>query len=251
MDVAVTNTYFLYPQIENMLPESKDLTGIGNSSLRLNNNNVTIIGATINYDVDDFYFGADFDPYQGVFMRASGSVQPGEVAPTVVQAVPWELGNALANHDQLGLLGGAGTDITLRVRVVGRLADGTQIQSSEFWYPLTVCNGCMIYFPPLVDPRRLEENITVPCVPGQDDGVDTRLCYLYATTPGTNVESLNQARDRCRWAHILGSIEPPDSNKYWDIYGRTFFPEYIPYADPDGCGLNGQKCKGLEPTVAE
>lgn len=244
MDIAVTNTYFLYPQVENLLPETDDLTTLGPAELRLNNNNLTIIGATVNYDYDDTSgFGEQggtfyFDDFQGVFVRASGSAKVGEIAPTVIQAVPYELGNLIAGDQDLRALGGAGVEITLRVRVVGQMADGTQVQSNELWYPLVICNGCLVYFPPNVDPRVLLESITVPCVPGQDDGVDTRLCYAYASAPGANAEALNRARDRCRWQHILLSIEPPDSQEYWDIYGPTFFPER-----DRPCGLNGVDCR--------
>jgi len=256
MDLALTNTYFLYPQVENLLPTSADLTGMGTGQLRAENNRITIIGALLKYGVDDtgdpetaFGFRDDysfiFDDYQGVFMPASGTVAPGETGPLAIQAVPWELGNEMAADQALSMLGGAGAEITIRMRVVGLLADGTEVQSNEFWFPLTVCNGCLVYFPPRVDPRRLEEQLTPPCVPGQDDGVDTRICYMYATAPTTDPEDLNQARDRCRWQHILLSIEPPDSDYYWRLYGPQFFPEYKEVAEQGtvwGCGLGGVRC---------
>lgn len=236
MDVAVSNTYYMYPQVINQLEESEAYTGLTGEHLRLNNNNVTIRGATIYYDfspTDPFLADIPEDFwsfYQPAFVHASGSVRPGEIAPSIVPVIPWELGNEIAKR--MTQLGGVGTEIVIRITLEGALADGTPVQSSEFWYPITICNGCLVYFPPRVDCRQLEENIAVPCVPGQDDGVDCRLCYIYANGTGSD-ESLNEARDRCRWLHLFQGIEPPDSQKYWNEY-QQFFPD----ADGPG-GLNG------------
>lgn len=241
MDVAVTNTYYFYPQVENALEMSTDYTGFAPEDLRLNSNNITIRGATIYYDFnpDDLALGGvDWAFYDGIFMHASGAARPGEIAPVAVPIIPWELGNEIARQPLMKELGGVGSQINVRIVLEGQLADGTLVQSNEFWYPLNICNGCLVYFPPDVDPRQLQENITVPCAPGQDDGVDTRLCYAYASAEPGQAESLNEARDRCRWLHILQGIEPPDSQFYWENY-KDFFPP----GTEGPCGLNGMLCQ--------
>lgn len=247
MDIAVTNTYYMYPQVENTFPNSGDLTLFGPEQLRLNNNSITLLGVEVNFDYDvtsDIAYEVFFEDYQGQFILGSGTIRPGETAPTVVPIIPWDLGNELASAPSLQTLGGAGVELNVRVVAVGVLNDHTEVRSNEFWYPLTVCNGCLVYFPPNVDPRRLEENVSVPCALGQDDGVDARLCYTYVAAPATSpggisgdsIELLNRSRDRCRWLHILSGTNPPDSQYYWDRYKEIFANN--PLIDRPG-GLDG------------
>jgi len=226
MDIALTNTYYFYPSIRNNLPESGAPLNLDERDLRLNNHDLTLMGASVRFDYDvfdDLAFEVDFERFQGAFSHASGSVFPQDVTVTTVPIIPWELGNQLARAESLRPLGGAGTLINVRVTIHAKMADNTVVKSNEFWYPIVVCNGCLVYFPPEVNPRVLLENLTVPCAPGQDDGVDTRFCYAYAG--GEIGEELFRARDRCRWQHILNGIEPPDSQYYWDRY-KDLFPQY-------------------------
>jgi len=212
MDVAVTNTYYMFPQIMNNLPESMDLHSMKPEDLRLSNNWVTVIGARVDYDYDyESDFGQqvmdDIEAFRDRFQHASGGIGPGEVLPTMLPIIPWELGNAFARAGALrDTLGGAGVEINVRVVVEGVLADHRRVRSNEFWFPLTVCNGCLVYFPPFVDCTRLEETPLVPCFPGQDDGVDCRLCYAYAQN--------DEARDRCQWLPILSGAVQPLSGRY-------------------------------------
>ena len=233
MDVAVTNTYYMFPQVENTFPSTEDLTGLGVEDFRLNNNSITLLGVTVDFDYDvasDLAFEVFFEDYQGVFVHGSGTVGPGETSPTIVPVIPWKLGNELAAAPSLQVLGGAGAELVLRVVVHGVLNDHTVVRSNEFWYPLTVCNGCLVYFPPNVNPRKLEEAVVVPCAPGQDDGVDARLCYAYVAAPAVTdagisangIEAFNRSRDRCRWQHILTGQRAPDSQYYWDRYKDLF-----------------------------
>ena len=89
--------------------------------------------------------------------------------------------NALANPT---------VNLVARVVVVGALADHRVVRSGEFWFPITVCAGCLVYYPAGVEPSSMTGDITAPCFPGQDDGVDARLCYAFAA-PSYVPEHLN------------------------------------------------------------
>ena len=58
----------------------------------------------------------------------------------------------------------------------GFLPDGTTLRSNPFTYRIKVCNGCLA-FNPGVDCTILDEQIDGPCLIGQDEGVDCRVCF--------------------------------------------------------------------------
>ena len=75
------------------------------------------------------------------------------------------------------------------VKVIGKTLGGTAVESGEWRFPLTVCYGCLISFPPEAsDPKLTRPNcelpagtgttVAAPCILGQDDAVDCRVCKL-------------------------------------------------------------------------
>jgi len=66
----------------------------------------------------------------------------------------------------------------------GQTLGGQSVESNESQFPVNVCNGCLVYFPPAADdPARpgvdcaaAGEDVPVPCVFGQDEAIDCRLC---------------------------------------------------------------------------
>lgn len=76
------------------------------------------------------------------------------------------------------------------VKAFGRTLGGKDIESNELQYPIDVCNGCLPFFPAdSVDQiKAAQENkpncdaveastVATPCVVGQDQPVDCRLCH--------------------------------------------------------------------------
>jgi hypothetical protein len=72
-------------------------------------------------------------------------------------------------------------------RVFGRTLGGMSVESGEWRFPINVCFGCLVVFPPdATDPKLPAPNcglasvtgtsIVHPCVVGQDDTVDCRVC---------------------------------------------------------------------------
>lgn len=70
------------------------------------------------------------------------------------------------------------------VKVFGTTLGGQEIQSGEFRFPISVCYGCLVSFPPeAADPAQPLPNCkgtaassTSACFLGQDDAVDCRVC---------------------------------------------------------------------------
>jgi hypothetical protein len=73
-------------------------------------------------------------------------------------------------------------------RVFGRTLGGMSIESGEWRFPINVCYGCSIVFPPeAIDPKVIPVpncdlaaatggSVGRPCIVGQDDVVDCRVC---------------------------------------------------------------------------
>lgn len=185
MDIGVTNRYILFPNVENSLPEIVNVTQTSESELRLENNTLQITGATIYYDLP-----ADLEQDlanegvavpQGQFVFTSGSLKPGEVGAMIIEAVPPLVGEVFRRSTILAERY-ATTQILVRVTVEGVMLDGDTINSNEFVYPLNICNGCLVFFPVPDCTVLPEEEIELPCFPGQDEGLDCRACYILATT---------------------------------------------------------------------
>ena len=76
--------------------------------------------------------------------------------------------------------------VTVSVRVFGETLGGRDIESSEFIYPISVCQGCLVSFPSDAidavtgDCTKGEPPSETPCNIGQDSPIDCRLCSLNA-----------------------------------------------------------------------
>ena len=72
-----------------------------------------------------------------------------------------------------------------RVKVIGETLGGSEVESAEFGFPVTVCNGCLVAFPansddPVttqVDCDGTGDNVEASqCILGQDAAIDCRQC---------------------------------------------------------------------------
>ena len=81
--------------------------------------------------------------------------------------------------------------VVAKFKVFGRTVGGVDVETAEFQFPLSVCNGCLVSFPAdSVDvalqaqtgkpncsaPSSATSGAVAPCVKGQDQPVDCRLC---------------------------------------------------------------------------
>jgi hypothetical protein len=125
-------------------------------------------------------------PGSGFIDPATGSTPAYGLTEAIL--VGSDYGNALVREGALR------RDRTVRrltsvVKVVGKTLGGTAVESGEWRFPLTVCYGCLIGFPPEAsDPNQTRPNcdrpagtgttVAAPCILGQDDAVDCRICKL-------------------------------------------------------------------------
>jgi hypothetical protein len=74
------------------------------------------------------------------------------------------------------------------VKVFGRTLGGMSVESGEWRFPINVCYGCLVVFPPEAnDPKVMPQpncglsavtgtSVVHPCIVGQDDTIDCRVC---------------------------------------------------------------------------
>jgi len=77
-------------------------------------------------------------------------------------------------------------EVVASVIVKGRTLGGNEIESGEFSYPISVCHGCLLVFPPTAnDPEQptlcdnTAEDPDATCTPGVDSPGDCRFCRAY------------------------------------------------------------------------
>jgi hypothetical protein len=212
LDLAVNNVgYTVNIQLMNLMGSTEVVTGRAADKKMLENNNIHIQGAQINYDV----VGLSKSLPQGFFQFAPNGILPGEVGvmsvnviPTAVLRIlreePWLVGNKPIVDPYIREcfqnvtgevpswknvpLGGRTIEILVRITFEGTLQNGEVIRSNEFRFPLTVCSGCLIepqVHPcntmALFEPNKTQELLLcdeVSCNPGQDNCYDMRICFV-------------------------------------------------------------------------
>jgi len=97
-------------------------------------------------------------------------------------------GAILVDANTAGALGSAAggsgftQEVVSEVIVRGRTLGGNELESGPFTFPISVCFGCALFFPPGVNDGlnacggEGEGEIETTCRPGQDSLVDCRLC---------------------------------------------------------------------------
>ena len=168
------------------------LVARGNSSgLRLETARVQIQGAIVH--VDDAGGNLAWGPTtvvgSGFIDPAVGSDATYGLTSTVL------LGASLGTSLRAELRGERGRVryFTSFVKVFGRTLGGASVETGEWQFPISVCYGCLVSFPPdsyLATPvaggglpppncdgiAATGSSVTSPCHPGQDDLIDCRLC---------------------------------------------------------------------------
>lgn len=179
LDIALTQSYFMAPVVDNVMPEvttAQAATTTGALNFQQENHELTLDGAAIRYT-----FPSQLSqPSENLFVHASFVLSPESIGPLPIEAIPASIGRRLANEPALREKG-AKADILVHVTVHGHMTDGVVVKSNEFTFPIEVCNGCLTFNSTgdcsnLTD---LQSALNVPCKYGQDQPVDCRVCYLF------------------------------------------------------------------------
>jgi hypothetical protein len=184
MDIAFTQQYSPVLLLGNqMVPQSNP------KQSKVETDDVIVQGAIVR--VTDVT-GATLDNYTvpgDAFVPAASGGVPGLAAfgTTLVSS------NAVAAFGGTGALGyGVTKRLISYVTVFGTTTGGSHIESGEVGIPVNACNGCLVSFPAEADdPALLKQpnclatgqtgsSVSSPCVAGQDQPIDCRLCQGYA-----------------------------------------------------------------------
>lgn len=210
LDVMLTNRYFLFPTVQNQLRPSSDVKikaqagGVtGDFRDVLNEGNaITLEGATVSFTTPP---NVSFALPQNVFIPTSGTVFPQGLTTTQLEVLSVDIGNIVRRAPEFfdaaneTFRKGAVVTVLVTIKFQGRTTSGTEIESNEFTYPMDLCAGCLLVYSPGTlfidddnsltcdtskatgdDNQNIDSAVETPCLIGQDDVVDCRLCRTLA-----------------------------------------------------------------------
>ena len=160
-----------------LVGNTADANGVGGARAAITGFDVTVtdaLGATIgsfHADAAGFLDGA-----------SGGTPYYGEVSATLLDA-------ATVAVARMRVADAGTTRVVAHIVLTGKSAVGNPVKSVPFDFPIDLCDGCLVTFPPDVGPThsgcgmpaRPSSAIAQSCVIGQDQPIDCRLCY--ATHP--------------------------------------------------------------------
>jgi hypothetical protein len=181
LDVALGSQYIPTLLVANQLVER----GASTQS-RVETNRVQLQGAIVRVTSAA---GAELRSYtvpSAGFVDVSTGGTPGYGAVSTV-LVDSDTVNSL--RQQLGGVGSGLIRLLVYVKVYGVTLGGTHVETGEYQFPVNACFGCLVNFPAdSVEPTLATPNckavssgsgggaLAKPCVTGQDQAIDCRLC---------------------------------------------------------------------------
>jgi len=194
LDLFLTDTYYMYPVVENSLVESNSVeyVQVGGRAQGLQGNEweankITMTHAEITLDIPA---ALNVPVAQSYEIPLAGSLTPADFATVALQLITPAVGRQLSQSE---FLRGSTSSVTIlaRIRIHGRTATNRRVDSNEFVYPIELCFGCLIFIPAgavdsnfptpncrNLDPDAVIESNTV-CSVGQDQPIDCReICPL-------------------------------------------------------------------------
>lgn len=180
LDVALLASYTPEVLVGNQMIARND-----NVNLKAETARVTLQGAVVH--VDDTA-GNEINSFTSL---SSGFIDPAAGGVPSYGPMALTLIDPKTSAAMAGSLPASGTkQVVVHFTVFGQTAGGDDIESDEFQFPVNVCKGCLVSFPagssdPLQQPQpncaaalgsNSASTTIIPCVVGQDQIVDCRLC---------------------------------------------------------------------------
>jgi hypothetical protein len=206
LDLFLANSYIMAARVESTLGESESAGfttgGGGNGGIDVPDweaNNIQLRSATIRYDVPD-----GLNQQLGVLeVPLSGAIEPGGLASVELKVIEDSVAQSLAANP---LIRDARIPVTinLRIKFQGQTVTGRDVDSNEFIYPIELCYGCLLTFPPTaidteypVQPNCRgnldafnEDEFSALCNIGQDAFVDCRVVCPRVVAEGNDSEGI-------------------------------------------------------------
>lgn len=153
VDIALRDSYTLFPAIFNNLEDIKLIKGFDQTDGRVATNDIVLRSATIEYTTLETLSAEIQSP---TVVPLSGTVPVGSDDPLTIGVEVLNSGilSQLRDADEFLLIDEAGTarpirstiKIIARLRIAGETLDGKDIESNEFLFPIEICNGCRITY---------------------------------------------------------------------------------------------------------
>jgi hypothetical protein len=180
LDVYFSEGYVAAVQVGNQLTQqgNREKTRTETSRLRLEG----AIGTV--FDVN----GGEH-PFEAIatgFAHPASGTEPG-LAAIFVNLVNSEMIAALRDTEGYGM-------IVVRFRVYGTTLGGKEIESGDFDYPIYVCNGCLVDYPPEADDTAVTG---YQCGASADAGSEDTICY-YGQDQRFSCTACASVDDACR-----------------------------------------------------
>ena len=178
VDLAMRNTYQANLLLENNLVDVPNAKGLKPSDARLSLNAVALNSAVIEYStLDQLSTGI---PSRRVVPLSGTITEENNLTLANFELFSQDVLQQIRNADEFfsvnnGEVIPSRTAVTIlaRIRIKGRTLDGRDAESNEFLYPVEVCNGCRITYPPEMIVQRGGQLACPPPMLNQDDDNQT------------------------------------------------------------------------------
>ncbi|MBN1944127.1 MAG: hypothetical protein JW797_00570 [Bradymonadales bacterium] len=208
MDVTVADTYRMFPLVENVMsPSGSASLGGGSAGGDYEGNRVTFQSAKVSFHVRDTNQQLRQCLIATREIGISGTLEPGGSRTVELEIINQNQGACLKSIALLQQRGYS-FEVEAEIQFFGMTTSGTDVESNLFIYPLEICRGCLIEFPlDANDPDDVQpncrreydatgddlEDIDMGCFPGQDDGVDCRICKILVAAAGGREDEVEQS----------------------------------------------------------
>ena len=174
VDLAMRNTYQANLLLENNLVDVPNAKGLKPSDARLSLNAVALNSAVIEYStLDQLSTGI---PSRRVVPLSGTITEESNLTLANFELFSQDVLQQIRNADEFfsvnnGEVIPSRTAVTIlaRIRIKGRTLDGRDAESNEFLYPVEVCNGCRITYPPEMIVQRGGQLACPPPMLNEDD----------------------------------------------------------------------------------
>ncbi len=159
IDMALRNNYQATLMVENNLVDVANAKGFSPNETRISTNAIMLRSATIEFSALD-QLTAEIPPRRNIPLSGTISEET-QLMLTGVEILDANTVSQIRNSQEFistarGEAKPVRTSVTLlaRIRLKGETIDGREAESNEFLYPIEVCNGCRVLYPPdMVTPR--------------------------------------------------------------------------------------------------
>lgn len=191
VDLAITTNYAVFPRVTNNMLDVTEVNTFVARDGRIDTHDVVLKEAVIRYESDEGLPANLGDrrrvPLSGTIpVNASAVVGMTVLTPAMIEELRASP-RFLVTDSTDGSVFPVRTSVQVLMRIVlkGETLDGTDVTSNEFVFPVRVCNGCRVLYPP----DAIDESAPVQpnCLRLPDPEADTAIIERQACQlPGTD-----------------------------------------------------------------